>query len=101
MRLVRSLALACLLAAPLPALAQQSPVYRSSSPITPGTPVFPGDAVALACSAAGTLRLQMQDGSFLDFYAQQGTAIVDNLAVRDVSAAATTATCAVAVLRRS
>jgi len=99
----RVLLLAALLlasVAPQPASAQQSPVYRSSSPITPGTPVQPGDAVAMACSNNGTLRLQMQDGSYIDFYALQGTAIVDNLAVRDVVAAFSTATCSVSVLRR-
>jgi hypothetical protein len=104
MRLVRSLALAAVMSSALaavPAVAQVSTAYRSAAPITPGTPVSSGDAVALACSAAGTLRLVMHDGSFLDFYAQQGTAIVDNLAVRDVNAAATTATCTVSVLRRS
>ena len=87
----------CLLAPA--AEAQTAKAYRSSSPITPGTAVPFGDGVALACSAAGTLRLVMQDGSFLDFYALQGTAIVDNLAVRDVNAAGTTATCTVSVLR--
>ena len=102
MRLVRTLALACALLAPLPALAQlsQTFTYRSASPITPGTPVPSGDGVAMACSAPGTLRLMMQDGSLLDFYAQQGTAIVDNLAVRDVVTSGTSATCAVTVLRR-
>ena len=74
--------------------------YKAASPITPGTPVAPGDGVAIACSAAGMLRLVMVDGSFLDFYATQGTAIVDNLAVTGVSAAGTTATCSVSVLRR-
>lgn len=100
MRLVRPLALACALVAATPALAQTASVYRSAAPITPGTPVPSGDGVALACSNAGTLRLMMQDGSSLDFYAQQGTAIVDNLAIRDVVAAASTAVCAVTVLRR-
>lgn len=100
MRLVRTLALACALLAPLPALSQQSSVYRSGSTITPGTPVQPGDGVALACSNGGTLRMMMQDGSLLDFFAQQGTAIVDNLAVRDVVASGTSATCIVTVLRR-
>ncbi|MFG5120870.1 hypothetical protein [Methylorubrum sp. POS3] len=101
MRLVRTLALACALLAPLPVLAQSVvPAYRSAAPITPGTPVSSGDGVALACSVGGTLRLVMHDGSLLDFYAQQGTAIVDNLAVKDVSAAGTSATCSVTVLRR-
>lgn len=99
----RALLLAALLltsVAPHPASAQQSPVYRSAAPITPGMPVPPGDAVLLACAATGILRLQMQDGSFADFYVLQGSAIVDNLAVRDVSAAASTASCNVTVLRR-
>jgi hypothetical protein len=81
------------------AAAQSAKAYRSASPITPGTSVPFGDGVALACSAAGTVRLVMQDGSFLDMYAVQGTAIVDNLAVRDVNAAGTNATCTVTVLR--
>lgn len=87
------------LALTVPAAAQTAKVYRSAAPITPGTAVPFGDGAALACSAAGTLRLVMQDGTFLDFYAQQGTAIVDNLAVRDVNAAGTSATCTVSVLR--
>jgi hypothetical protein len=79
--------------------AQTTKVYRSSSTITPGTPVPAGDGIALACSAAGTLRLIMQSGSSLDLYAQQGTAIIDSIAVQDVNAANTTATCTVSVLR--
>lgn len=82
-----------------PALAQTARVYRSAAPITPGTPVPAGDGVALACSAAGNERLVMQDGTFLDLYATQGTAIIDNLSVKDVNAAGTTATCTVTVLR--
>jgi hypothetical protein len=76
-----------------------SNVYSSASPITPGTAVQPGTGVAISCSAAGTLRLVMSDGSFLDLYATQGTAIIDNLSVKDVNAAGTTATCTVSVLR--
>lgn len=82
------------------AFAQSAPAYRSAAPITPGTPVSSGDGVALACSAPGTLRLVMQDKSFLDFYALQGTAIVDNLSVTDVNAVASNAVCNVTVLRR-
>ncbi len=100
MRLVRSLALACALLAAAPALAQTVPAYRGAAPITPGIEVSSGDGVALACSTAGTIRLVMHDGSLLGFYAQQGTAIVDNLAVKGVSVAGTTATCDVTVLRR-
>lgn len=77
-----------------------SDVYRSSSIITPGTPVAPGDGVAIACSAPGTLRLRMQEGSAMDVYALQGTAILDNLSVIDVVAVQTTATATVSVLRK-
>ena len=87
----------CLLAPA--AEAQTAKVYRSSSTITPGTAVPAGDGIALACSAAGNLRLIMQSGSSLDLYATQGTAIIDNIAVQDVNAANTTATCTVSVLR--
>ncbi|MFK5600250.1 hypothetical protein ACFZ8E_25105 [Methylobacterium sp. HMF5984] len=100
MRTINVLPLLALLMLPVPAEAQASPAYRSSSPITPGTPVPFGDGVAFACSAPGTVRLVMQDGTFLDFYAQVGTAIVDSLAAKDVNAGATTATCSVSVLRR-
>jgi hypothetical protein len=99
---MRSLVLGAAMALSLLASAAQAQtvkVYRSAAPITPGTPIAAGDGIALACSAAGTLRLVMQNGSFLDFYAQQGTAIVDNIAVSDVNAANTTATCTVTVLR--
>ncbi|MFC6790583.1 hypothetical protein ACFQE0_13800 [Methylobacterium komagatae] len=75
--------------------------YRSSSPITPGTTVTAGDGVAIACSADGFVRLLMQEGSYLDVYAQTGTAIIDNLAVIGVDAPNTTATAKVSVLRRS
>jgi hypothetical protein len=98
---LRSFLLAALLLGPLPAASQTVAAYRSAATITPGTPVAPGDAVALACSVAGTIRLVMTNNSTLDFYALQGTAIVDNLAVKDVSASATTATCTVAVLYRN
>jgi hypothetical protein len=74
-------------------------VYSSSSPITPGTPVSPGSGICIACSAPGNLRLVMSDRSFLDLYATQGTAIIDNIAAIDVNAAGTTATCTVSVLR--
>lgn len=100
----RVLLLAALLlagVAPQPASAQQAGAYRSASPITPGTPVPPGDAVLMSCSAPGNLRVQMQDGSFADFYVLQGSVVVDNFAVIGVNALATTATCTVAVLRRS
>ena len=40
-----------------------------------------GDGVAIACSADGFVRLLMQEGSYLDVYAQTGTAIIDSLAV--------------------
>lgn len=98
---LRSLILTAAMLAAAPAVAQTVPAYRSAATINPGTPVPPGDAVALACSAAGTLRLVMANGGTLDFYALQGTAIVDSLAVRDVNAAATNATCTVAVLYRN
>lgn len=94
------LPLALLAASVAPAAAQTVTPYRAAAPITPGTPVPSGDGVALACSAPGTLRLVMQNGSFLDFYALQGTAIVDNLSVTDVNAAASNAVCNVTVLRR-
>jgi hypothetical protein len=84
---------------PAAAEAQTTKVYRGATTITPGTPVPAGDGIALACSAAGTLRLVMQSGSTLDLYATQGTAIIDNIAVSDVNAAGTTATCTVSVLR--
>jgi hypothetical protein len=74
--------------------------YRSSSPITPGTTVRAGDGVCIACSVAGFVRLLMQEGSYLDVYAQPGTAIIDNIAVIGVDAANTTATAKVAVLRQ-
>jgi hypothetical protein len=99
MRRVLTCAVAALCLLAPSAHAQAAKAYRSSSPITPGTPVPFGDGVALACSVGGPVRLVMQDGSFLDFYATQGTAIIDNLAVKDVNAAGTTATCAVTVLR--
>lgn len=79
--------------------AQTAKIYSSASPITPGTPVAPGNGIALACSVGGNLRLVMSDGTFLDLYTIQGTAIIDNLSARDVNAAATTATCTVSVLR--
>jgi len=75
--------------------------YRSSLPITPGTNVAAGDGLCVACSSAGYVRLLMQDGSYLDIYAQQGTAIIDDLAVSGVDVANTTATAKIAVLRRS
>jgi hypothetical protein len=80
------------------AQAQPAKIYRSASTITPGTPVPAGDGVALACSAAGMIRLVLLYGT-LDLYAQVGTAIIDNIAVSDVNAANTTATCTVSVLR--
>lgn len=86
----------CLLAPA--AQAQSARIYTQARPITPGTPVAPGYGIALACSAAGNERLVMSNGSFLDVYAQQGTAIIDNLSVKDVNAAATTAACTVTVL---
>lgn len=100
-RIILALALAAGVSSFVPAVAQAqtTKVYRSSTTITPGTPVPAGDAVALACSAAGMIRLVMQSGSSLDLYAQQGTAIIDNMAVSDVNAANTTATCTVSVLR--
>lgn len=79
--------------------AQAAGTYGHSDPITPGTNVQPGNGVALACTAAGNVRLIMQDGSFLDLYAQQGTAIIDHISAKGVNAAGTTATCAVSVLR--
>lgn len=79
--------------------AQTAKAYYGATLIAPGTPVPPGSGVALACSAAGNLRLVMSDRSFLDLYATQGTAIIDNLSAIDVNAANTTATCAVSVLR--
>ncbi|TXN41413.1 hypothetical protein FV232_19780 [Methylobacterium sp. WL30] len=102
MRLVRPalLMFALLTGGPASAQQQNNGVYRSAAPITPGTPVPYGDGVVLACSAPGTIRLVMQDGSPFDVYATQGTAILDDMAVRDVNAAATTATCTVTVLRR-
>lgn len=95
--LIGAVAALCLLASA--AEAQTAKVYSSSSPVTPGTAVQPGTGVALSCSVAGTVRLVMSDGSFLDFYATQGTAIIDNMSVRDVNAAGTTGTCTVSVLR--
>lgn len=80
---------------------QATRIYRSASPITPGTRVAAGAAVALACSAAGNERLIMDDGSFFDVYALVGTAIIDNLAVSGVNVAGTTATCTVTVLRNN
>lgn len=99
MRRMMLCAVAALSLLSAPALAQTTKFYGSSSPITPDTNVQPGNGVALGCSTAGMVRLIMQDGTFLDLYATQGTAIIDNLAVKGVSSAGTTATCAVSVLR--
>lgn len=100
MRLPRLLALAALALAPVSiAPAMAGDVYVASRTINPGTPVPTGGAgVALACSTSGTVRLVMANGSTLDLYAQQGTAIIDNMQIVDVQAAATNATCTVNVL---
>lgn len=78
-----------------------SDVYRSASTITPGTPVIPGDGIGVACESAGYLNLMMQDGSIFPIYAQGGaTGLFDNLAVRDVVTAGSTAVAKVTVLRK-
>lgn len=96
--LISATAALCLLA-PAAQAQQATKVYRSASPITPGTNVRSGNGIALACSAAGTVRLIMDDGSFFDVYALVSTAFIDNIAVTGVNVPGTTATCTVTVLR--
>lgn len=73
-------------------------VYTAARRITPGTGVSSGSGIVIACSAEGTVRLVMHDGSFLDVYVFPGTTKIDALAVKDVNVAGTTATATVSVV---
>ena len=66
--------------------------------ITPGTPVAAGRRAFIACTAAGTVRLKLSNGSTLDVPVSVGPNLIDNVAVVDVVAANSTGTFVVSVL---
>lgn len=68
--------------------------YTTARPITPGTPVSSGSGVGISgpSSAAGFVGLVMDDGSVFPAYFPGGqTYILDNVAVKGVDVASTTA----------
>lgn len=85
----------------LPASIGAPPPYLGAETITPGTPVEPGVGVFIACTAAGNVRLLLANDSILDVPVAVGASMIDNLAVKDVVEADTTATAVVSVLVRA
>lgn len=72
--------------------------YTTARVITPGTPVSSGSGVGIACSADGIVNLVMHDGSIYPVRAKDGHGQIDDVAVKDVQVAGTTATAVVTVL---
>lgn len=73
--------------------------YLGARPVSADqTLTAPGRGVFIATTAAGNVRLRMQDGSFLVVPAAVGPTLFDNLAVTGYTASGTTATAVVSVL---
>lgn len=59
--------------------------YSVARTITPGTNVAAGRALAVRCTTAGTLTIELDSGNTLSFDLEVGPAFFDKLAVIDVA----------------